>query len=113
MNKEFTQKPWGSFERFTLNQKTTVKILKINKNSKLSLQYHKNRFEFWKILFGFGKVVLGNKIIDAKKGDEFEIPPNTLHRIITADSELEWLEIAFGEFDENDIVRIADDYGRK
>lgn len=37
------ERPWGNFERFTHNEISTVKILTVNPNEELSLQYHHNR----------------------------------------------------------------------
>jgi len=47
-NTEF--RPWGSFTLFALNEKCTVKILKVKEQ--LSLQSHKNREEFWHVIDG-------------------------------------------------------------
>ena len=107
------ERPWGKFEQFTHNDKSTVKLLHVKPHSKLSLQYHNKREESWRVISGSGKVVIGDKILDAKEGDEFFIPFKEKHRIITEDSSLIILEIAYGEFDEKDIVRLEDDYNRK
>ena len=106
------ERPWGSFEQFTTNEISTVKILNVKSNSKLSYQYHNNRTELWRIIEGEGTIVLDDKELQAKKGDEFIIPKKAKHRIITAENELKVLEISFGEFDETDIVRLSDKYGR-
>lgn len=105
-------RPWGGFERFTLNKLSTVKILLIKPGQKFSLQYHKNRKEFWKFLDNPAKVTLGNKIFQAKKGDEIIIPKKTNHRIQAYSKPVRVLEISFGKFDEKDIIRIEDAYGR-
>lgn len=110
--KQVEERPWGKFEQFCHNEKVTVKILTVNPNSKLSLQYHNKRDEFWKVIEGSGQIVLGNKIINVKTDDEYLIPKKTNHRIITTLNKLKILEISYGEFDENDIVRISDDYNR-
>ena len=41
------KKPWGSFDQYTLNERSTVKILTINPGASTSLQSHKHRREFW------------------------------------------------------------------
>ena len=105
-------RPWGNFERFTLNEKTTVKILTIKPKQKLSLQYHHKRKEFWKFLDNPAKVTLGRKTIRVKKGDEIFIPAKTLHRIEAYSKPVRFLEIAYGTFDEKDEVRVEDAYGR-
>ena len=43
-------RPWGKFEKFHENQLCTVKLIYVNANSRLSLQYHKHRMEFWEIV---------------------------------------------------------------
>ncbi|MBN2880921.1 phosphomannose isomerase type II C-terminal cupin domain [Candidatus Woesearchaeota archaeon] len=106
-------RPWGKFEQFTHNEKSTVKIITVNPNSKLSLQYHEKRDEFWKILEGEGKIILNDKTLEAKQGDEFHIQKLTKHRAITENNKLVILEISTGEFQENDIIRIEDEYSRK
>src|SRR3989344_7802015 len=80
------QKPWGSFEQFTHNEVCTVRIIKVNPGSALSLQYHNYRNEFWKILSGMGKFLIGNVIKEGKEGDEFFIPARMKHRVVTEGS---------------------------
>lgn len=106
------KKPWGQFDQFTHNEQTTVKILSVNPNSSLSLQHHKHRVEFWRILSGHPLVTLGENIIKASPGDEFTIKEKEEHRLSAEDEPVQVLEIAFGDFDENDIIRIEDKYGR-
>ena len=112
MEKTITNKPWGDFEQFTLNEVSTVKILKLKPNSALSLQKHQKRDEFWRILSGSGFVELNNKKVEVKEGDEFFIKKEDSHRASTKNDSLEILEISFGFFDEDDIKRLADIYGR-
>ena len=112
----FTEiRPWGSFRRFiSSNPETavTVKILSINPHKRFSLQTHKKRSEFWRILSGQANITIGDKINVAGPGDEFVVPTSTEHRIEAGDKIVEVLEISTGEFDEQDIVRLRDDYGR-
>ncbi len=105
-------RPWGSFIEFTKNKLSTVKILIVNSGEEFSLQYHKNREEFWYVLSGEPTVIIGDDKFDAKKGDEFIIKREEKHRIIAKDTDAKILEISFGEFDESDITRIEDKYGR-
>src|SRR5262245_53467112 len=105
-------RPWGSFERFTKNESNTVKIISVNPNQRFSLQRHQNRTEFWKVVEGDGEVTINDTTSDANVGDEFLIEPHTLHRAKAGEGGLKILEIAFGNFDEGDIERVEDDYGR-
>lgn len=105
------QRPWGSFELFTLDEKSTVKLVNVNSGKRLSLQYHSKRSEFWKVVVGKIEVTLNSAKIILKKGETITIPVGAIHRITgIADSII--LEISFGEFNEKDIVRLDDDFGR-
>ena len=112
MKRHKEKKPWGKFEQFTHNELSTVKIISVKPRKKLSLQYHKKRKEFWRVLKGNGRVTIGNKVLSAKLGDEFIVKKRQKHRIEAFNKELVILEISFGEFDENDVVRLEDDFGR-
>ncbi len=105
-------RPWGSFDQFTHNTHTTVKILNISSDKRLSLQKHKQRSEFWHIISGDGIVTINEKEYKAQQGKEFEIPVGTVHRISGGAQGMRVLEIATGDFDENDITRIEDDFNR-
>lgn len=106
------ERPWGSFERFTLNEPATVKMITVNAGEAFSLQKHKGRDEWWKIVGGDGWATIGGKKKEIKVGDEYFLPRGTEHQIEAGKSAVVFLEISFGDFDENDIVRISDRYGR-
>ncbi len=107
------EKPWGEFERFTQNEKSTVKIITVRAGEELSLQYHKQRNEFWRILSGDGVVTVGEEVIEVNQGDECLIPVGVKHSIESKNKGVVFLEISFGDFDEEDEVRLEDKYGRK
>jgi len=113
MKKFFSKRPWGYFENFTHNEKSTVKILTVKPKKRLSLQKHKKRSEFWKFLDNPAKVTLGKKIFKVKKGDEVKVPKGTAHRIEAYSKTVNVLEISFGDFEEHDEIRLQDDFGRK
>lgn len=105
------QRPWGSFELFTLNEKSTVKLVNVNSGKRLSMQYHSKRSEFWKVVLGKIEVTLNSAKIILKKGETITIPVGAIHRITGIEDSI-ILEISFGEFNEEDIVRLDDDFGR-
>ena len=105
-------RPWGFFERFTLNEPSTVKIIHVKPHQELSLQTHHKRAEFWYILTGIGEVTIHGLARPAKAQDEFEIPAGASHRIAAGPDEVFFLEIALGNFSESDETRLEDDYGR-
>lgn len=106
------KRPWGRFERFTLNEQCTVKLVYLDGDKRLSLQYHNNRSEFWKVIKGPVKVQLGSDTRTLQVGESITIPKKTTHRLIGAGTDAIVLEISTGEFDESDIVRLEDDYKR-
>lgn len=105
-------RPWGRFEKFHENEPCTVKLIYVNPNSRLSLQYHKKRWEFWKIIKGTAHVQLDDKFFTLKEGENIVIPKEAKHRVNAHKNECIILEISYGRFDENDIVRLEDDYQR-
>jgi mannose-6-phosphate isomerase len=105
-------RPWGRFEKFHENQLSTVKLIYVNANSRLSLQYHRDRWEFWKVIKGTAQVELDGMITEVKEEENIVIPKGVKHRVKALDNNCVILEISYGRFDENDIVRIEDDYQR-
>lgn len=112
-NRLHDDRPWGWFEQFTHNECSTVKVLHIDPGEELSLQYHHHRSEFWYVVAGTGTITIGEESVEAAKGAEFFIPTGTQHRAAGADPDgITIVEIALGDFDEGDIVRTQDKYGR-
>lgn len=105
-------RPWGNFTQYTHNASTTVKIIEVSSNGILSLQLHHHRDELWIPLDEGIIAEIGDKKIIAEKGKPLWVPRETIHRL-SASKTARVLEIAFGNFDENDIVRLDDKYGRK
>lgn len=106
-------RPWGRFERFILNELCTVKLIYVESDKRLSLQYHNNRSEFWKVVKGSVKVQVNDETRTLQTGETITIPKGAVHRLSGADTDAIILEISTGDFDEKDIVRLEDDYSRK
>ncbi|MSU74264.1 cupin domain-containing protein [Candidatus Kaiserbacteria bacterium] len=105
-------RPWGDFERFTLNEKTTVKIITVNEGQAISLQTHTHRDEFWRVIKGTGIIRINGKDNQAHEGSAFFCLRGSEHRVTGGVGGTVFLEIAFGDFDEKDIKRLEDKYGR-
>ena len=106
------ERPWGSFRQFTHNILSTVKIITVKPGEVLSLQSHKKRAEFWRVISGEGTVEIGEKKENAIVGNEYEIRIEEKHRLSAGIQGIQIMEIATGEFDEKDIIRYEDKYGR-
>ncbi len=107
------EKPWGSFEQYTHNLPSTVKIITVAPGGTLSRQYHHHRDELWVVLDPGARVELDEEAHSPGPGEKLYIPRGTVHRLSAeGGGPVRILEISFGEFDEGDIVRLEDVYGR-
>lgn len=110
---EVDVRPWGGYERLAHNVTCTVKIVRVDPGHRLSLQQHGHRHEFWTILDVPLVVELDGVKREYQPGDKVWVPQGTVHRIGNPGTVPgRFLEIAFGDFDEGDIVRLEDDYQR-
>ena len=109
------KRPWGWFRQYAHNQEATTSIMAVRPGQRLSLQSHTGRAELWIVLDNGAIVQVNDEVFQAKAGDEFWIPANTRHRLTgppAGDKEVRVLEVAFGNWQQEDITRHADDYGR-
>ncbi|MFA6554041.1 MAG: phosphomannose isomerase type II C-terminal cupin domain [Candidatus Paceibacterota bacterium] len=112
--KPFQEKrPWGEELWITRDGPSMVKIITVFPGESLSLQYHHNRDEYWRIVSGNGSAEINGEKIELKGGMDCFVPREIQHRLHGGTENLVLLELAFGEFDEKDIVRLEDKYGRK
>lgn len=107
-----TEKPWGRFIQYVLNQPVTVKILEIRAGEQVSYQYHHHRSELWIPLDEGACINLDGTIQRPAPMEPVFIPQGAKHQLIGESKDYRILEIAFGQFDEEDIVRLSDKYGR-
>lgn len=110
----FEERPWGSYMVLYTDATCQVKKLAVNPGMRLSLQSHQYRAEHWFIVSGQGTALLDNLEISVKPGDSIDVPIGAKHRIsCTSESDLVFIEVQTGSsFEENDIVRYEDDFGR-
>jgi mannose-6-phosphate isomerase len=107
------EKPWGGFEQYAHNVPCTVKIITVEPGGILSSQYHHHRDELWVILDLGAMVELDEKVLSPSPGEKLYIPRGMVHRLsCTGERSVRVLEVSFGEFAEDDIVRLEDLYGR-
>ena len=105
-------RPWGNFRQYTLNEPSTVKIITVTAGESLSLQRHEHRDELWVVLDDGLLIEVNDTTTEASAGDEFFVPRGAVHRVSGGSTGGRFLEVAFGRFDEQDIERLEDRYGR-
>jgi mannose-6-phosphate isomerase len=112
---QFNKRPWGGYEILEeTNAPICVKVLTINPGCRLSLQTHEKRAERWFILDAGIVVTLGDERIETKVGDEVYVEVGVKHRIENVSGGVARIvELMYGEYHEEDITRIEDDYGRE
>jgi mannose-6-phosphate isomerase len=106
------ERPWGGFRQYTCNEPTTVKVLSIAAGQRLSLQRHTHRDELWIVMDEGLEIQVGTATWTAIRGEEVFIPRGTVHRVGAPTTAGRIVEVAFGRFDEADIERLEDAYGR-
>ena len=111
-----------SIEDIKIGGKLSPKILVVKPNSKLSWQYHQRRVEIWRVYKGKVEVSrsmndIQNPNIILNEKDEIKLEQGERHRLIGLDDYAVISEIwqhtdPENPSNEDDIVRISDDYGR-
>ena len=106
-------RPWGRWEEYLNEDGYRVKRIIVHSGQRLSLQKHRLRSEYWVIASGSGLFTLDDGSQTVTKADSVFIPVGSIHRIQnTGDEPLVIIETQLGQCDEDDIIRLEDDYGR-
>ena len=137
-----TQRPWGGFfyidesqaqafsnrffngldvESLRIEGKLSPKILMVKPKAKLSWQYHNRRAEIWQVYKGSVGIVqsetdVENEMQTYKPGNQIKLNQGVRHRLIGLDNygivaEI-WQHTNAIPSDEEDIIRVQDDFGR-
>ena len=107
------ERPWGRFQQFSCNEPVTVKTITVEPGQRLSLQRHARRAELWQLLDGTLEVTVGERTWTPDADELVWVPVGAVHRISNpSPAPARLLEVGFGDFDEDDIERLEDDYRR-
>ena len=107
-----TERPWGHFLQWAHNIPVTVSLMIVEPGMRLSLQSHPGRAELWIVIDEGAIVQVGERSWTAKIGEEIWIPAGGKHRLTSDGRRTRVLEIAFGNWQQNDITRYEDDFDR-
>jgi len=102
--------------------KLSPKILIVKPKARLSWQYHNRRAEIWQVYKGSAGIIrsdsdIENEIKTYKEGDQIVLQQGERHRLIGLDDYCVVAEIwqhtdKDDPSDEDDIIRVQDDFGR-
>lgn len=107
------ERPWGWFETLARGDGYLVKRLGIRAGRRISLQRHRHRCEHWVVVSGCGELELEGEGIPAGVGTSLFVPEGAWHRAAAGGDDLLIVEVQRGdELREDDIERLADDFGR-
>ena len=114
--------PEEHLEALKISEKLSPKILMVAPQKRLSWQYHHRRAEIWRCIDGEVAVATSHNDDEEKKlvlkvGDKIKLPQGQRHRLIGLDgwgivAEIWQHTEAANPSDEDDIVRLQDDFGR-
>lgn len=108
------RRPWGTYATLKEEDGYKVKRITVRPGQSLSLQFHHHRAEHWTIVKGSAIVQVGDIEYPMTAGQYRYIPTGEKHRLTNAGrDELVLVEVQCGSYlGEDDIVRLADAYGR-
>ena len=121
---EFSNKFFEGLEVNTLKigGKLSPKILIVKPNARLSWQYHNRRAEIWQVYKGAAGIIrsdsdVENEVEVYNEGDQLVLQQGERHRLIGLNEASVVAEIwqytdANHPSDEEDIIRVQDDFGR-
>ena len=109
------EKPWGHEDIWARTERYLGKILSIRQGRRLSLQLHRKKDESIYVLRGRLRLTLENETgqLETEElgpGEARRILPGRQHRF-EAIEDTDLVEVSTPEID--DVVRLADDYGRE
>lgn len=117
------QRPWGSWRILDADDDCVLKKITVKAGHMLSLQSHGYRSEEWTptetgliayVEFPDAGPDSGPYAVIMQKDERYLIPERAKHRLINPTSkDLSLFEVIKGKYDENDITRYHDSYGRK
>lgn len=107
-------RPWGAYDSVDHGQRYQVKRITVKPGAKLSLQKHHHRAEHWVVVSGTARVRRGDVEYLLTEDQSTYIPIGETHSLENPGRiPLELIEIQSGSYlGEDDIIRMADIYGR-
>jgi mannose-1-phosphate guanylyltransferase / mannose-6-phosphate isomerase len=107
-------RPWGWYQTMDLGERFRVKRIQVSPGKKLSLQRHHHRAEHWVVVKGTAEVTRDHEVLMVRENESVYLPLGCVHRLANPGKiPVEIIEVQTGAYlEEDDIVRIEDDFGR-
>lgn len=107
-------RPWGWYQAVDKGERFKVKRIVVAPNRQLSLQLHHHRAEHWVVVKGTASVTIGDDTRLVRENESVFIPMGARHRLANPGRiPVEIIEVQTGAYlEEDDIVRLQDDFGR-
>ena len=108
-------RPWGSYTVLEDEKGYKLKRLVVKPHKRLSLQKHFHRNEHWIVVSGTATVVVGDEKKLVRPNESTYIKMGQIHRLSNEGKiPVVLIEAQVGEYtEEDDIVRIEDEFNRK
>lgn len=108
------ERPWGSYRRVDVGHRYQVKRIVVAPGARLSLQRHYHRAEHWIVIAGCAEVTIDGATSIVREGASVFIRQGAVHRCANPGKiPVVMIEVQTGTYTgEDDIVRLADVYGR-
>ncbi|TPE48931.1 mannose-1-phosphate guanylyltransferase/mannose-6-phosphate isomerase [Amaricoccus solimangrovi] len=107
-------RPWGWYQTMDIGPRFRVKRIVVNPGAKLSLQRHHHRAEHWVVVHGTAEVTRDAEVMLVHENQSVYLPLGSVHRLANPGKiPCELIEVQTGSYlEEDDIIRIEDDFGR-
>lgn len=107
-------RPWGWYQTMDLGERFRVKRIQVAPGKQLSLQRHHHRAEHWVVVRGTAEVTRDRETVTVRENESIFLPMGCLHRLRNPGKiPVEIIEVQTGTYlEEDDIVRVEDDFGR-
>ncbi len=107
-------RPWGWYQTMDLGDRFRVKRIQVTPGKQLSLQRHYHRSEHWVVVRGTAEVTCDDEVRVVQENESVYLPLGCMHRLANPGKiPVEIVEVQTGSYlEEDDIVRVQDDFGR-
>lgn len=107
-------RPWGWYQTMDLGERFRVKRIQVTPGKQLSLQKHYHRAEHWVVVRGTAEVHVDGTTRVVRENESVFIPMGAVHRLKNPGRiPVEIVEVQSGAYlEEDDIIRLQDDFGR-